>query len=101
MYAVMAFGVVVVFKTVRVFNFAHGQVAALGAYVGYTAATSWSLPFVLVIALGAAVGAVTSILIERLVLARLYQRSMLELVVATFAVALMLRSLMMRIWGDE
>jgi branched-chain amino acid transport system permease protein len=100
MYAVMALGVVVVFKTVRVFNFAAGQVAALGGYVGCTAANSWGLPFVLVVVLGAVVGAATSMLIERLVLARLYQRSMLELVVATFAVSLMLQSLTLRVWGD-
>lgn len=100
-YAVMALGLVAVFKTTRVFNFAHGQVAALGAYMGYTVSTDWDLPFLLVVLVGAVVGALTCLLMERLVLARLYHRTALELVVATFGVSLILRSVMLRIWGPD
>jgi branched-chain amino acid transport system permease protein len=100
-YAVMALGLVAVFKTTRVFNFAHGQIAALSAYMGYTASSSWDLPFLPVVVVGGLVGAATAALMEVLVLRRMYRRSMLELVIATFGISLILRSVILRSWGPD
>ena len=100
-YMVMALGIVAVFKTTRVFNFAHGQMAAFGGYIAYAIANKWHVPFIVLALAGAAAGAAVALLSERLILARLYQRSVLELVVATFGISLILRALIQRIWGFE
>ena len=100
-YTVMALGMVLVYKTTRVFNFAHGQFAALSGYVGYTATVEWQLPFVAGIVMGATAGALCGLVTERLVLRRLYRRTALELVVATFGISLLLRSIVLEVWGVD
>ncbi len=100
-YMVMALGVVAVFKTTRVFNFAHGQIAALGGYVAYDITTHWKVPFIVLALAGCGAGAGAAYLAEQLVLKRLYQRSVLELVVATFGISLVLRALIQRIWAFD
>jgi branched-chain amino acid transport system permease protein len=42
-YALIALGFIVIYKTVRFFNFAHGVVYAVGAYCFYTLAVSLSI----------------------------------------------------------
>ena len=39
-YALLALGFTVVYRTVRFFHFAHGIVYAVGAYIAYTSAIS-------------------------------------------------------------
>lgn len=99
-YTIMALGLVAVFKTTRVFNFAHGQVAAFGGYMGYTVSSHWHLPFYLVALTGALTGVILGWLMDRL-LSRLYHRSPLELVVATFGVSLILRAAIAKLWGYD
>jgi branched-chain amino acid transport system permease protein len=100
-YMVMALGLVTVFKTARVFNFAHGQMAALSGYVAYQISIDWHVPFIVLVAAGIGTGAVTAFLAEKLILSRLYHRTMLELVVATFGISLILRALIQRIWAFD
>lgn len=42
-YALIAIGFVVIYRTVRFFHLAHGGVYAVGAYVGYTAIIQWGM----------------------------------------------------------
>jgi branched-chain amino acid transport system permease protein len=100
-YMVMALGIIAVFKTTRVFNFAHGQMAAFGGYIAYAIDSHYKVPFVVLALAGAGAGAALAVATERLILARLYQRSVLELVVATFGISLILRAGIQRIWGFD
>jgi branched-chain amino acid transport system permease protein len=100
-YMVMALGLVAVFKTARVFNFAHGQMAALSGYIAYQISIDWHVPFIVLVLAGVATGALTAFLAEKLILSRLYHRTMLELVVATFGISLILRAVIQRIWAFD
>jgi branched-chain amino acid transport system permease protein len=100
-YAVLALGLVSVYRATRVFNFAHAQVAALGAYTGYGVSVTLDLPFWVAALAGALVGAVLGLLIERFLLARMYGRPTLELVVATFAYAMIIRSVIALGWSAD
>lgn len=44
LYSLLAVGFVIVFKATQVLNFAHGAVAALGAYFTFAAVTKWEIP---------------------------------------------------------
>ena len=43
-YALLAMGFVIIFKSTRVLNFAHGALATLGAFLVAVFATSWDIP---------------------------------------------------------
>jgi branched-chain amino acid transport system permease protein len=52
LYALVALGLVLIYKTQDVVNFAHGEVLMIGAFVGYTVfqTLGWSYPVALIIA---------------------------------------------------
>jgi branched-chain amino acid transport system permease protein len=101
LYTVTALGLVAVYKTTRVFNFAHGMTSAFCAYCAYQVTVQWEQPFAVGLVGGVVAGAAVGFLIERLLLSRLYQRSPLELVIATFGVSMILQYLIIRWWGHD
>ena len=60
-YGILAVGLVLVYRSSRVINFAHGEIGAFGAAVGGVAVVRWHLPywlaFLFAVATSAAVGA--------------------------------------------
>lgn len=101
LYTIMALGLVAIYKTTRVFNFAHGMMSAFCGYVSYQFVSVWQLPFAVGVIGGIVVGALLGFVVERFMLARLYQRSPLELVIATFGVSLILQFGIIRLWGYD
>jgi branched-chain amino acid transport system permease protein len=100
-YSMLAVGLVAIYRSTRVFNFAHAPFAALGAYAGYAATVTFGLPFWLGALVGLMVGALLGLVIERFLLFRLYGRTVLELVAATFAFAMIIRSVINIGWDAD
>ena len=44
-YALIALGFVIIYRTVRFFNFTHGTIYSAGAYLAYTFVRSFGIPF--------------------------------------------------------
>ncbi|HAP74867.1 MAG TPA: ABC transporter [Acidimicrobiaceae bacterium] len=69
MYGLLAVGVVLVYRSNRVINFAHGELGALGAAVFALAVTRWHLPYWLMLPaallLSAGIGAIAEVGIVR------------------------------------
>jgi branched-chain amino acid transport system permease protein len=85
LYAIVALGLVLLYRGTRVVNFAHAGFGAIGAY------TFWNLypdhvPMVLALAAAIAAGAAAGIVTERLVARPLAAAPILTLAVATLAV---------------
>jgi branched-chain amino acid transport system permease protein len=99
-YALVALGLVVVFKATRVINFAHGSVILLGAYVCVTAAdrfgVSYSVAGLLAILAATGVGLVVTELAYR----RLLTAPHMIQVLATLAVANIINGTATIIWGS-
>lgn len=97
-YALGAVGVSLIFAVLRFAHFAHGDIMTLGAYLALTLVmglgiTAWAaLPFAMI---GAAL---VCIVIDRLFYRPLRERSPVMLLIASFGVALMVRSLVQLIW---
>jgi branched-chain amino acid transport system permease protein len=98
-YALMALGLSLILNLSGVINFAHGGFLALGAYIAYSL-----MPFVgfwgaLLLApfLTAAIGLV----IERLMIRRLYGRDPLYSLLLTFGLAYILEDVTRVIWGAQ
>jgi branched-chain amino acid transport system permease protein len=99
-------GLTFIFGVLRILNFAHGSLYAIGAYLGATLVLrlagqnqqSWtSLPLLLLAAV--VVGLVLGPLIERLLLRRVHSTDEVVGLLTTFALFLILEDAMRLIWG--
>lgn len=98
-YALAAIGLVLTYKTSGVFNFAHGALAATGAYVFYEGYVEqgWPWPFAFLVSL-LVVGVIGGLILERLA-ALLSSAPTVTTVVATVGLLVLLQSLMTAIYG--
>ena len=95
----VAAGLSLIFGVTRIVNFAHGSLYMLGAYLAWS--LTKPLGFWLAVPLAAlAVGAL-SLVLEILLLRRLYGAPELFQLLATFALTLMADDLVPMIWGPE
>jgi branched-chain amino acid transport system permease protein len=83
-YALLALGLVLVYKGSRVFNFAQGEFGTVSAFVAYL--LSFRMPVGAAMACGVLVGIVMGLLTERLVVQPLFNAPKVTLLVATAGV---------------
>jgi branched-chain amino acid transport system permease protein len=100
----VAAGLTVIFGVTRIVNFAHGSLYMLGAYIAYSLVT-WlprgHFPFwggVLAAAL--AVGLI-GVVVEVLVLRRIYKAPELFQLLATFGVVMVVQDVALAVWGPQ
>ncbi len=99
-YALAAMGLVVTYTTSGVFNFAHGTVAMVSAYMYYSLTVSWNLPptlAVFIIVLGA--GPLIGILVDRLLFRRLQGAGSAAYVVVSIGLLVALQGLVIIAYG--
>jgi branched-chain amino acid transport system permease protein len=105
LYFLVASGLSLIYGLMRVLNFAHAAFLTVGAYVGYEVGThvgtasSWSV-FALMLAVGMGTGAVFALLTELLLVRRLYERE-IEQVLVTVGVGLGSVALVNGAWGAD
>jgi branched-chain amino acid transport system permease protein len=100
----VAAGLTIIFGVTRVVNFAHGSLFMLGAYLAYTITSALPrepLPFFGGLLLAALAVALIGVLIEVLVLRRIYAAPEIFQLLATFGVVLIVQDLTLWIWGPE
>jgi len=85
-YGLLGIGLVLVFRSNRVVNFAHGEIGALGASVLGLAVVRWHLPYWVAFLLGLAVSGAVGGLAEVAIIRRLRRAPPLMSVVATLGV---------------
>jgi branched-chain amino acid transport system permease protein len=95
----VAIGLVLIYKSSRVFNFAAGEFVTVGAFGLYLGDKSWGLPYPIAMLVGILAGLVMALLVERLVVRPLADRPRVTILVATAAVATVLIPLELMIGG--
>jgi branched-chain amino acid transport system permease protein len=102
LYALVALGIVLIYRSTRVLNFAHGNVATLGTFVAF-AFVSQGYPFALAFPVALAVGAVVAVLFYFgvLVPAQRQGANLLGQVILTLGLALMFEGAIVYQWGAE
>jgi branched-chain amino acid transport system permease protein len=95
----VAAGLSLIFGVTRVVNFAHGSLYMLGIYVAYSATAPLGF-WVAIPAAAVAVGVIGAA-VELAVLRPIYRRPEIFQLLATFAVALVVKDACLRIWGPE
>ncbi|HLB15683.1 MAG TPA: branched-chain amino acid ABC transporter permease [Burkholderiales bacterium] len=82
-------------------NLAHGGFAMLGGYVIVQAMKVWGLPFFAALAIGFVAIAALSVVLERLLYARLYRASELDQVLFTIGLVLVMIASITLVFGPE
>ena len=102
---IISAGLTIVFGVTRIVNFAHGSFYMLGAYLGVTLIPrlldiSSSFPMFIVGVLAAALGVgLIGVLMELVLLRRIYRVPELFQLLATFGVVLVVQDLVLKVWG--
>ena len=102
---VIASGLTIVFGVTRIINFAHGSLYMLGAYLAVTI-VPWLLEFdrsptlfFVGVLLSAAIVGLLGVVMEVLLLRRIYKVPELFQLLATFGVVLIVQDIVLKLWG--
>lgn len=98
-WGVLAIGLVLVYKGSRVFNFAQGEFATVGAFIAWILIRQQDLPYVVGALAAVAGAALFGFLVERLVVQPLFDSPRITLLVATAGIALAAVQLQLIIGG--
>ena len=99
-YALLSLGLAVIFGLLNIINFTHGAQYMMGAFVAYFLASKWGLGYWWALVLvPLAVGA-TGVIIERLMLSRLYKLDHLYGLLLTFGLALIIEGAFRQQFGS-
>ncbi len=101
----IAAGLSIIFGVTRIVNFAHGSLYMLGAYVAYSLtgrlAAGTALGFWASVLLAALAVGLIGVVVEVLVLRRIYRAPELFQLLATFGVVLVVQDAALWLWGPE
>src|SRR5450631_3690732 len=99
----VASGLSIIFGVTRIVNFAHGAFYMLGAYMAFTLTERFSGAFGFWggIVVAALIVAVVGVLVEMVLLRRIYHAPELFQLLATFGLTLLVEDLVVLIWGPS
>jgi branched-chain amino acid transport system permease protein len=102
LYALVALGIVLIYRSTRVLNFAHGDIATLATFVSFTL-LSRAWPFWAAFGASLLVGAAVGVAFYLIVLARAEREgaNLLGLVILTLGLALVIQGVVVWRWGAE
>jgi branched-chain amino acid transport system permease protein len=99
-YALVALAIVLPFKASGVLNFGQGEIVTLGAYAALVL-TQLALPYPVVLVAVVLLGAVGGIAIERVLIRPIVKAPEFTLVIATFAIGLLIKGALSIKFGDS
>ena len=100
-YSLVALGVVIIYKSTDVFNFAHGEVLMLGSFMAWTFLVAAGLPMWLTVILVLAFAVLLGMSIEYLVMRPMVGQPILSMVIVTLALGAFFGGVGNLIWGRE
>lgn len=101
LYALVALGIVLVYKATGTINFAHGELLMISGFLAYTLYVIVGLPYLASIAGAVILGFLLGALAERIAFRPLMRANMVSLVLATVGVSFMLKGTGRMLWGGR
>lgn len=98
-YALIALGFALLYKSTKILNLAHGELVLLGGYVAIALTQVVPFPIAVVLTLGLA--ALLGFGIERVIMRPLFGQPLLSLIIVTLALGYIVRGAMVGIWGGS
>ncbi len=99
-YALLAIGVTMIYKTLNMLNFAHGDVIMISAFLSLLM-INLGMPIVLAIVFTVIIASGIGVLLERFVYRKLEYSSFVNLLIATVGVSYILKNTSITIWGSH
>ncbi len=99
-YAIVALALVIPFKASGILNFGQGEIVTVGAYAALVM-VGFGLSYWLVLPLTVAIGLIVGIAIERSLIRPIMAAPEFTLVIATFAIGLIIKSAIRLYWQDN
>lgn len=96
----IAIGLNIIFGVLNIINFAHGALYMLGAYITYTVGVLAGVSFWVALFAAPLIVAAIAVIIERLMLHRIYDRPITDSLLLTFALLLIIDEAVRWIWGS-
>lgn len=102
-YALMASGLTLIWGSLKMLNFAHGELYMLGGYFVYFLFTVLGLPVSLAILVAILGTMAIGLLVEKTVIARMLDKPNWETstIVATLGISVLLQNLALQLWGER
>jgi len=101
MYALVAVGMALIFGTLRLVTFAHGEVFMLGAFIAYTTVSVWNGPILLGILLAVAASGASGVLMEFVGFRQLRNAPHHSSLLVTIGFSIVFINLAQLVWGAE
>lgn len=100
-YALVALGFVLIYKSTAVINFAQGELLLFGAFLCLTLVTALKIPFWLAFFATLIAAALLGLLLERLFLRPMIGEPVISIIMLTIGLASVLKGIIHIIWGSE
>ena len=100
LYALVAMGLVLIYKSTEIVNFAQGESVTIGAYLGWLFVTEFHIPYFPAIGAVIVSAALIGMFVERVAYRPLIKSPPFTIILATLAVSLIIRNVIRLIWHD-
>ncbi len=101
LYALIAMGFVIIYRSSRVFNFAQGEIVIVGAFFFWSFTQYFELPIWVALIFAFLISIVLGLVIERVILRPLVGEELFALVMVTIGLLVFLRGAVLVTWGAE
>ena len=101
LYALVALGIVIVYKSTGVVNLAHGELFMVGGFLGYTLHVMFRLPYVPSLVLAVAGAFLVGILTDRIAYRPLMRQGLVSVLLATIGCSFILKGIARVLWGGK
>ncbi|HLY25237.1 MAG TPA: branched-chain amino acid ABC transporter permease [Aggregatilineales bacterium] len=100
-YALVALGLVLIFKSTDVINFAQGEFLLVGAYVAFMTIGQWGLPWPIGVVITLLIGVAIAVAVERFILRRMIGEPIISVIMVTIGLSSIMHAVILGIWGPD
>ncbi|GAB6061993.1 branched-chain amino acid ABC transporter permease [Deferrisoma palaeochoriense] len=100
-YALVALGFAIIYKSTSVVNFAQGEFLMVGAYFCFSLVVQFKIPWLWAFLLTLVFSIVLALLVERLVLRPMIGEPVISIIMVTIGLSSVLRSIVTAVWGTQ
>jgi branched-chain amino acid transport system permease protein len=101
LYALAALGLVLIYRTMEIVNFAHGEMAMISTFVAYTLLVRVGLPYVLAMLVALAFAFIFGMAIERVFLRPIQEGPLVSMMIMTLGLFMVFNGAAGWIWGFD
>ena len=100
-YALVALGFAIIFKSTSVVNFAQGELMMFGAYFCFSMVVQYKVPWIWAFLITILFSIVLALVVERLILRPMIGEPVISIIMVTIGLSSVLRSIVTAIWGTQ